>query len=216
MKRFALRILLLTLNLMPSWSQYDSIRTVDTYVDDFDELWQNISYRGGIGLFIPISNQLFRVATFFEFNMNIPAGNDYSVELALQFGGWDRKNNFTYIKRLDTLKATSRIFFNGLIKFKKDIIFFKKSFISIGAGVGISTILFVTNVIEPANEDNQAPFKPMTSFLLSPELEYLFNVTNKTQISISFSLQYATYKLKAALENDIGKWYLLPKATYRF
>jgi hypothetical protein len=205
-------------NLMPSWSQYDSIRTVDTYVDDFDELWQNISYRGGMGLFIPASSQHFRVATFFEFNMNIPAGNDNSVELALQFGGWDRKNNFTYIKRLDTLKATSRMFFNGLIKLKRDIIFFNKSFISIGAGAGISTILISTEAIEPENENDEATliFKGMNSFLLAPELEYVFNVSDETQFSISFSVHYATYKLKAALENDIGKWYYMPKITYRF
>ncbi|PKQ43915.1 hypothetical protein [Confluentibacter flavum] len=216
MERFALCILLLHLNLMPLWSQYDSIRTIDRYVDDFDEMIENISYRGGMGLFIPASNQHFREAPFFEFNMNVPTSQVNSVEFAIQFGGWSRENNFTYVKRLDTLKGTSNIFFNGLIKLKKDIIFFNKSFIGIGAGIGISTILIATDVIEPQNEDNQALYKGMTSFLLSPELEYIFDVTNKTQMSISFSVQYATYKLKAALQNDIGKWYYMPKITYRF
>lgn len=218
MKRFALCILLMSLNLMLSWSQNDSIRTVDSYVDDFGKLIQNISYRGGMGLFIPASNQHFRVATFFEFNMNVPTSKVNSVEFAIQFGGWSRENNFTYIRRLDTLKGTSRMFFNGLIKLKKDIVFFKKSFIGIGVGVGISSILISTEVIEPENENDEALliFKGMNAFLLSPELEYIFNVTNKTQFSISFSVHYTTYKLKAALENDIGKWYYMPKITYRF
>lgn len=199
-----------------TWAQYDSIPTITEYKDDIDELFEQISYRGGIGLFIPASNQHFRVAAFFEFNMNIPTGNNNSAELVLQIGGWERENNFTYIKRLDTLKATSRMFYNGLIRLKKDIIFFKKSFIGIGVGVGFSSVLISTEVIEPENEDDQAQFKEMNSFLLSPELEYVFNVTEKTQFSISFSVQYATYKLKAALENDIGKWYYMPKIMYRF
>lgn len=216
MKRFALCVLLLTLNLMPLWSQYDSIRTVDKYVDDFDEMIQNISYRVGMGLFIPASNQNFREAAFLEFSMNVPTSKVNSVELAIQFGGWSRENNFTYIKRLDTLKGTSSIFFNGLIKLKRDIIFFNKSFIGIGAGIGISSISITTDVIDSQNEDDQAQDKAMTSFFMSPELEYVLNVTDKTQISLSFSVQYATYKLKAALENDIGKWYYMPKITYRF
>jgi hypothetical protein len=203
---------------MPSWAQYDSIRTVDTYVDGFDEMLQNISYRVGMGLFIPASNEHFRVATFFEINANIPIGNDYYVEFAFQLGGWARENNFTYISRGETLKGTSNIFVSGLSKLKKDIIFFKKSFIGIGAGVGISSISISTDVIEPENEGDEAilEFKALNSFLLSPELEYVFNVSDKTQFSISFSVQYATYKLKAALENDIGKWYYMPKIMYRF
>jgi hypothetical protein len=177
---------------------------------------QNISYRVGMGLFIPASNDHFRAATFFEINANIPIGNDYYVELAFQLGGWARENNFTYISRGETLKGTSRIFVSGLSKLKKDLFFFKKSFIGIGAGVGISSISISTDVIEPENEDDQVQFKSMTSFLMSPELEYVFNVSEETQFSISFSVQYATYKFKVALENDIGNWYFMPKITYRY
>lgn len=216
MKRLALCILLLNFNFLESWSQYDSIRTIDVYVDDFDDMVESISYRGGMGLFIPASNQHFREAAFFEFNMNVPTSQVNSVEFAIQFGGWSRENNFTYIKRLDTLKGTSRMFFNGIVKLKRDIIFFNKSFIGIGAGLGLSTILIATDFIEPQNEDDLAVFKGMVSFLLSPELEYVLDVTNKIQMSISFSVQYATYKLKAALGNNIGKWYYMPKIAYRF
>jgi hypothetical protein len=203
---------------MPSWAQNDSIRTVDSYVDGFDEMLQNISYRFGIGLFIPASNDHFRVATFFEINANIPIGNDYYIEFAFQLGGWNRENNFTYISRDETLKGTSRIFVSGLSKLKKDIFFFKKSFIGIGAGVGISSISISTDVTEPENEGDEAilEFKAVNSFLLSPELEYVFNVSEETQFSISFSVQYATYKFKVALENDIGNWYFMPKITYRY
>lgn len=202
-------LMAISLNL---WAQYDSITTVYEYVDDFDQ----ISYRGGLGLFIPASNKNFRVATFIEFSMNISTNKVNSVELVVQFGGWARENNFTYTRRRDTQTATSKIFFNGLLKFKRDVLFFERSFIGVGAGLGISSVLINTDFFEQGIEDEIKPYKSMSSFMLSPELEYLLDITEKTQISISLGVQYVTYKLRVALENDIGKWYFLPKVSYRF
>jgi hypothetical protein len=148
--------------------------------------------------------------------MNIPASKVNSFKLAVQFGGWDRENNFNYVSRLDSLQGTSRVFLNGLFKYKKDVIFFKKSFISVAAGIGIWTILINTQAYVFEKPLEETPYESMTSLVLSPELEFVFNITEITQLSLSFSVQYADYKLKSALQNDIGKWYFLPKSTYRF
>ncbi|SFZ93688.1 hypothetical protein SAMN05428642_103276 [Flaviramulus basaltis] len=215
MKHIILIILFFVLNIK-SWAQYDSIQKINEYSKAIDEVLEGVSYRGGIGLFIPASKQYFKIAPFFEFNMNISVSGVNSVELAIQFGGWDRENNFNYFRRLDILKATSRIFLNGLVKFKKDIVFFEKSFMSIGAGAGISSIYINTDDILLLTKEEEKPYNEMVSFLLSPELEYLFNITDRTQLSISFSLQYVTYKLKYALHNNIGKCYYMPKITYCF
>lgn len=213
MKQLTHLFFLLILN---TYAQNDSISTVATYGDEVDRLFENISFRGGLGLFMPASKQHFTMAPFFEFNMNIPTSKVNSVEFAVQFGGWDRLNNFTYIKRQDTLKGTSRLFINGLLKFKRDVLFFDTSFIGIGVGVGISTIFINTDEDISQTPEEELIYSNMTSFILSPELEYLFDISERTQFSISFSVQYATYKLKPALENDIGKWYFLPKLGYRF
>lgn len=208
MKRFALIFVffVFSINL---WAQSNS--SLANNSQKFSEL---ISYRGGLGLFIPVSNQNFRVATLLEVNMNIPTSNVNSIEIALQIGGWDRENNFKYKTRLDTLKATSRVFINGLLKVKKDVLFFDKSFIGIGAGAGISTVL-INNIIALPNED-ETPYKIITSLLFSPEIEYLIDINDRNQISINFSVQYSPYKFKVAVPNAIGKWFLLPKVTCRF
>lgn len=198
-----------------SWAQYDSIPSTLADVED-EELFEGVSYRGGFGLFIPSSNENFRIAPYFELNMNIPISERNSIEFAAQIGGWDRENNFNYIRRMDSLKATSRLLINGLFKFKKDVIFFRKSFISVGAGFGasivnINTVAFIFDEIL-----EETPYETMSSFLLSPELEYVFDISERTQFSLSFSMQYADYKLRSALQNDFGKWYYMPKVTYRF
>jgi hypothetical protein len=215
MKNFVIILLLFALT-SKTWAQYDSIPTVTEYKDDIDELFKQISYRGGIGLFIPASKDYFRIGTFFEGNMNIPISTINSIELVVQIGGWDRENNFNYVRRSDSLKGTSRVFINGLLKFKRDIVFFEKSFISIGAGLGVSTVFINTEAYISQTAIEETAFENMTSFILSPEVEYLLDISENTQFSLSFSMQYATYKLKSALQNDIGKWYYLPKITYRF
>ncbi len=211
-----LPILLLISLTYNTWAQYDSIRTITEYKDNVDELFEQISYRGGFGLFIPASDEFFRVGVFFEGNMNIPISTLNSVELAVQFGGWDRENNFNYVRRSDSLKATARVLINGLLKFKRDIVFIKKSFISIGVGIGLSIISVNTEAYIMQAPVEETAYENMTSFIWSPELEYLLDVSDRTQLSISFSVQYATYKLKSALQNNMDNWYYLPKITYRF
>lgn len=215
MKSYVAMILLFALT-SKAWAQHDSITAVTEYKDDIDALFEQISYRVGMGLFIPASNEFFRVGLLFEFNANIPISTYNSIELAFQFGGWDRENNFNYVRRLEALKGTSSGILNGIIKYKKDVIFLKNSFVSIGGGIGISTIFITTEAYIFEESLENAPFENMTSLLLVPELEYVFNVTERTQFSLSVSVLYADYKLKSALQNNIGKWYYLPKITYRF
>lgn len=218
MKRLVIMVFVLILggNL---WAQTDSISTIDYYNknnNDDEAFFDGVSYRIGLGLLIPSSKEHFRTAVFFEYNMNIPISDINSIEFAAQLGVWDQENNFNYVQRLDSVTATSRVFLNGLFKFKKDIVFFKKSFVSIGAGIGFSAIFI--NIESYSDDDvlEEVSYETMTSVLLSPELEYVFDISDRTQFSLSFSVQYADYKFKSALQNDIGKWYYLPKVTYRF
>lgn len=181
-----------------------------------DEVFEGISYWGGFGLFIPSSKKDFRLAPYFECRMNIPISDRNSIEFAAQIGGWSRENNINYVGRLDSLKGTSRLFMTGIMTYKKDILFFKKSFISVGAGIGVSTILIHTQEYIFGEPLQEVAFNNMTSLVLGTELEYVFNLTERTQFSMSCSVQYANYKLKSALQYDIGKWYFLPKLAYRF
>jgi hypothetical protein len=124
MKRLALYILLLNMNLMILWSQNDSIEsTNDPYFDEMDAYFESTSFRIGLGAFIPAksSTRFFKIAPLVEINWNLPVSIDESIELAAQFVVPEQGEDFLYRNWLDTLKARATFLLNGLIKFKKDI-----------------------------------------------------------------------------------------------
>ncbi len=217
MKRFVLLILILFRTT--SWSQNDSIvSSYDSYFDDVEAYLETTSVRIGLGAFIPFktTTQYFKISPLIEINWNFPVGTDESIELATQFVVPQQDNAFLYRKGLDTLNGKATLMFNTLMKFKKDIRKTHNSIMDVGIGVGVSAI--VTTVEKPLIDikEDRSEYESLVSLLLSPELEYLYDINPKAQISLSFSVQYSPYKLKAAIDNDIGKWYCIPKMTYRF
>ncbi|WP_299209162.1 hypothetical protein [uncultured Dokdonia sp.] len=90
-----------------------------------------------------------------------------------------------------------------------------KSKLELGVGVGISTMLVQTPFSFFNNEGENAS-RGLVSFLVAPGLHWKFKPTENSHITIGADLQYSPYKLKGALEQDLGGLAISPKILYRF
>ena len=105
-----------------------------------------------------------------------------------------------------------------LLDLIKALIRTNKSKISIGLGIGISSI--TTDARNPffEGEKDQKKYELISSLLVMPNgIQWHHAFSENTQLTFAIEdLQYSPYKVEGALREDIGSMALIPKILYRF
>jgi hypothetical protein len=203
-----------------SYSQNDSIPTNKNPIHNngYKDLFEKALFKVGGGVLIPQKGlkDYFGISPLIEISYTFPLKRRKSVELAAQFVIPNQKEDFKYIRTIDTINAKATIMLNVLLKLKKDVIKSEKSELNIGLGIGISGI--TTDARNPFYEgkEDDKKYEMIKSILISPGIEYAHKFSNGEHLSIGFNLQYSPYKIEGALREDIGSIFYIPKISYKF
>lgn len=206
-------LLLLCLNLV---AQNDSIAQNKNYshYDSFDDYWKTITFKIGGGVLIPQGNlkKYFATSPLVELSLDFPVTDSKSIELALQFILPKQRRPFQYIRDEESIDAEASFIVNPLVKFKKEIGGHDLRRFILGIGIGASII----NSNQKVNSSNDKDSYEITSFLVAPSLDYVLSFKNKEQLTLSLGIQYSPYKIKGAVQEDIGALALTPRILYSF
>ena len=212
MKNYILIIALLSLSYV-SIAQKDSV-----YNSNNQNYIKNISFRIGVGALIPQEGlkEYFGLSPMLDLSVNFPLRNKKSIDITIQLAIPNQKDDFTYLRTIDTIQAKSTLMFNGMLKFKKDIVKTRNSALNLNIGIGASFV--TTNARNPfyEGEDNQEKYESITAFLVSPGLEYKKRFRNNDEVTFGVAIQYSPYRIEGAVREDIGGLFYVPKIAYRF
>ena len=202
-------------------AQNDTISVYNSqqYFNKYQDYMQDVSFKLGVGMLIPQEGlkEYFGASPMLDLTVNFPIKNRKSIDLSLQFAIPNQKDEFTYLRTIDTIQVKSTFMFNAFLKFKKDIIKTEKTTINVGLGVGMSHV--TTNARNPfyqGKEEDEEKYESITAFLASPAIELIKTFNNNDEITIGFGVQYSPYKIEGAVREDIGGLFYVPKIAYRF
>jgi len=173
----------------------------------------------GGGLFIPQGRLGDFIATspLVEAELHIPAYRNHAFDLVVQLVVPNQSQD--YVLQTPTGIFESQTFFisNYFMRFNKNLLSEEgKQRFEIGLGLGASTL--VTEVKNPSLEGNTTKenFQSVTTFLIAPGLKYKLKPIGNTLLTFGIDLQYAPYRIKDALHEDIGKLAITPRLLYSF
>jgi len=204
-------LILLLLIVRVSYSQENN--------NSYKDYMKTVTFNIGGGVLIPQDGlkEYFGVSPLLELSAKFPLKNKKSLVVAMQFVIPTQKEEFVYIRTIDTVSAKATFMFNPMVKFKKSILNSDVHNLNLGLGIGASIIH--TNARNPfydGNNEKSKKYEMITSILVSPELEYVRKFSNNDELSIVFGVQYSPYKIEGALREDIGSIFFVPKITYKF
>jgi len=189
------------------------------YDGNYQNYIKEISFKLGVGVLIPKEGikEYFGTSPMVDLTVNFPIKNRKSLDLILQFAIPNQKDEFTYLRTIDTIQAKSTFMVNGFLKFKKDIIKTDYTVINIGLGVGFSHVN--TNARNPfyqGKTEDEEKYESITAFLATPGIELVKTFKNNDELTFGFSLQYSPYKIEGAVRENIGGLFYVPKLAYKF
>jgi len=189
------------------------------YFDTYENYLKGVSFKIGVGALIPQEGlkEYFGVSPMVDISINFPLKNRKSIDLTLQFAVPNQKDEFTYLRTIDTIQAKSTFMINAFLKFKKDIIKTNNTEVNIGLGIGMSHV--TTNVRNPfyeGKEEDEEKYESITALLVSPGLELVEKFNNNDELTFGFGIQYSPYKIEGAVREDIGGLFYVPKIAYKF
>jgi hypothetical protein len=180
--------------------------------------FDKISFSLGSGLFIPQGElkTYFGAAPVIEFNLNFPIKKNKSIDFVGQIIIPNQVEDFTYIRNIDTIQVKSTMMVNLFVKFKKTLKSFRNSTLKAYVGVGLSSI--TTNARNPfySGGERESKYESVSTLLLAPGINYIFNMKSNTKLTIGINYQYAPYKVEGALRQDIGSSGIVPKLLFTF
>ena len=221
MKQTLLIILLLITISCISQVKKDSLKTrldSESQNKNSSNYLERIVFKVGGGLFIPQGNlnTYFGVAPLIELNANFPIKEEKSIELALQFVIPNQKQNFLYLRTIDTLQVKSKMMINLFINLKKKLYSKHNSTIDISLGIGGSTIRTDARNPSYTGKKDEEKYEMVSSLLISPGVNWHHQFSRKTKITFSLNLQYSPYKVEGSLREDIGASGIIPKILFTF
>lgn len=206
-------LLVLCLNLV---AQNDSISQEKNYgyYNSFNDYWKTVTFKIGGGVLIPQGElkKYFNTSPLLELSLDFPVTDNKSIELALQFIIPKQQKSFQYIRDDENIEAEASLLFNPILRFKKVIGNKNNSCFSLGLGIGAS-VISSNQKINSSNDDDSYE---VTSFLVAPNLDYVKTFKNKEQLTFSFGINYSPYKIKGAIQENIGSIALTPRVLYSF
>lgn len=213
-------IYLMLLMCLKSFSQKDSVSVKSSYeyYDAYADYMKKITFKFGAGLFVPQGNLKDYIgnAPVFEVNANFPIKSDRSIDAVLQFIVPNQQDDFLFIRTIDTIQAKSTFMFNMFARFNKRLIKTNKSSVTLGLGIGISSI--TTDARNPffEGDKDQKKYEFISSLLVMPGIQWHHRFSENTQFTFGLDLQYSPYKVEGALREDIGSMAIIPKIIYKF
>lgn len=213
-------IFLLSLSIvlgLKSFAQVDSLATANPHFA-IDKPFSNVVLKLGGGYFIPKGelNEFFGPAPMFELACEFPINKRKKFEAAAQFIIPDQREDFLYVRTIDTVQAKSTFMINLMGRFKKDLIATVPSRLTLSLGVGTSVI--TTNARNPfySGEEGQKKYEYISTLLLQPGLSFEHRFSKEIRLLIGVDLQYAPYKIEGAVREEIGAIALIPKLLLSF
>jgi len=179
--------------------------------------FKDVEIRLGAGVLIPQNGlkHYFGVSPLFELGAMFPLKRNRSFELIVQVSIPNQEKEFTYLRVNDTINSKASDMYNGILKFKKEIIKSINSPVFVGVGVGVSNI--VTNGRNPyyvGGEEKK--YETITSVLISPEIGVNYSFGKECKLYFSLGFQYSPYKMEGALREGIGTLFYIPKVSCTF
>ena len=209
-------ILVMSLNIN---AQNDSIPAETSSQNHrYQDIFSKGSVKFGTGVFIPQGNlqNYFGSAPLFEINGSLPFSRGRSIDLALQVIVPDQRDDFVYLRTIDTIQAKSKAMVNFFLRFKKELYRSDKSHLNLGLGLGVSSI--TTDARNPFYDGDEGDnkYELVTAFLGLPGIEWTHSFSSNAEFSFALEVQYSPYKIEGALREDIGSVALIPKVLYKF
>lgn len=174
--------------------------------------------RAGMGLFIPQGqlNKYFGTSPFFDISSDFPFFGKNVFGIGVQFAIPTQKEEFTYLRTIDTLKARSTFMANIVFYLKKKILEKEKSIVNFRLGIGASGIH--TNARNPfyTGKDDENKYEIISSILINPSLEFVKKLKNKSEFIVALGIQYSPYRIEGAVKEDIGSTAMIPKILFTF
>lgn len=172
----------------------------------------------GIGLFIPQGelSKYFGISPYFEISSDFPFFRRDIFGIGFQFAVPTQKEEFTYQRAIDTLKAKSTFMANIVFYLRKNILEKPKTVINFRLGVGASGIQ--TNARNPfySGKEDEDKYEMISSLLINPSLEIVKKLKNKSELIFAIGAQYSPYKIEGAVKEDIGSFAIIPKILFTF
>ncbi|SNS14889.1 hypothetical protein [Dokdonia pacifica] len=204
-------------------AQSDSIPSKKTTKEywDYEKEWQRPKFEIGLGVFLPQGKltNFINPSPFVDINIYIPAKRNKSISIVVQFIRPSQNDQFVIQNQdnIDQVEAVSSDFIiNSFLRFSQNLTAKNSvSKVELGVGVGISS-MFVQTPFSFFNDEGENANRGLVSFLVAPGLHWKFQPTENTHITIGADVQYSPYKLKGAIEQDLGGLAILPKVLYRF
>ena len=220
MERKLFAVLFITFGLKSLCSQNDTIQVTSSrqYYNYIDNYLGGITTKFGAGVFIPQGNldDYFGIAPLFELSVNFPLKRGKSIDAILQFIVPNQKDDFLYLRTVDTLRVKSTFMFNSAIRLKRLLYSSRLSKLNINLGIGISTIN--TNARNPfySGADGEKKYEFISTLLILPGIEWSHKISNNLDLTFGFDFQYSPYKIEGALREEIGSVGLVPKLSCKF
>lgn len=212
--------------LLSLWG-YTSIAQSDSTVTFTLEHWDNErhlrqpKFEIGGGFYIPQGTlaRYIKPSPFIDIEIYIPTLRNKSITAVFQFVIPTQEDPFVLqnpdeINQLEEVR--SNFIVNSFLRFSQNLTSIdSRGKLELGLGVGVSTMIVQTPFSFFNNEDQNAG-RGLVAFLVAPGLHWKFKPTKNTDLTIGVDLQYSPYRLKGALEQDIGGLAYTPKILYRF
>ncbi len=216
-------VILLSLCTYTSIAQSDSTVTKTLNL----EYWNNErhlrqpKFEIGGGFYIPQGKlaTYIKPSPFIDIEIYIPTLRNKSITAVFQFVIPTQGDPFV-LQNPDEIdqreEVRSNFIVNTFFRFSQNLTSIEStSKLELGLGVGVSTMIVQTPFSFFNNNDENAG-RGLVAFLVVPGLHWKFKPTANTDLTIGVDLQYSPYRLKGALEQDIGGLALTPKILYRF
>ncbi|MFT5890566.1 MAG: hypothetical protein ACI9Y7_000659 [Dokdonia sp.] len=216
-------IVLLSLCTYMGIAQSDSTatKTVTNEYWEYERVLHPAKFEIGGGFFIPQGKlaTFIKPSPFIGVEIYIPTKRNKSITAVFQFVLPSQEDQFIIQNpnTIDGVEAVSSdLIINTFLRFSQNLTpIDSPSKLELGLGVGISTML-VQTPFSFFNDDDENASRGLVSFLIAPGLHWKFKPTKNSDLTIGADLQYSPYKLKGALEQDLGGLAISPKILYRF
>lgn len=176
-------------------------------------------YSVGVGIFIPqgtLENYI-GVSPLVEVALHIPAHRNHAFDLAVQFVIPNQTEDFIIPTFSGIQNGQSFFMSNYVMRFNKNLLKEeKKQRLEIGLGLGASTLVTSLQSSFIEQQENLDDQQSITTFLVMPSIKYRLQPFNNTLLTMGIDLQYSPYRIKGALEENIGGLAISPRVTYSF
>ncbi len=202
-------------------SDSTATKTITNEYWEYERFLQPAKFEIGGGFFIPQGKlaTFIKPSPFIGIEVYIPTKRNKSIAIVSQFVLPSQEDRFIIENpnAIDQVEAVrSNLIINTFLRFSQNLTpIDSTSKLELGLGAGISTML-VQTPFSFFNDKGENANRGLVSFLIAPGLHWKLKPTKNSDLTIGTDLHYSPYKLKGALEQDIGGLAISPKILYRF